>query len=67
MQRVTTDGENAIAPAVPELIKKQDHTPVQRKGGKDAEPGLRFPPQVSLRSDNSLPLDNSQCFLCVSG
>lgn len=29
MQRVTTDGESVIAPEVPELIKKQDHTPVQ--------------------------------------
>lgn len=29
VQRVTTDGESVIAPEVPELIKKQDHTPVQ--------------------------------------
>lgn len=28
-----TDGENAIAPEVPELIKKQDHTPVRSRGG----------------------------------
>ncbi len=31
MQGVTTDGESVIAPEVPELIKKQDHTPVQSK------------------------------------
>ena len=31
MQRVTTDGERVIAPEVPELIKKQDHTPVQSR------------------------------------
>lgn len=31
MQRVTTDGESVIAPEVPELINKQDHTPVQSK------------------------------------
>lgn len=45
MQRVTTDGESVIAPEVPELIKKQDHTPVQswerrgarEGGGEDAE------------------------------
>lgn len=40
VQRVTTDGESVIAPEVPELIKKQDHTPVQStergavKGGR---------------------------------
>lgn len=48
---VTTDGESVIAPEVPELINKQDHTPVQSrqrggavKGGgeEDAEPGRRF-------------------------
>lgn len=46
MQRVTTDGESAIAPEVAELINKQDHTPVQsrergavRAGGEeDADP-----------------------------
>lgn len=31
MQRVITDGESVIAPEVPELIKKQDHTPVQSR------------------------------------
>lgn len=31
VQRFTTDGERTIAPAVPELIKKQDHTPVQSR------------------------------------
>lgn len=40
---------SVIAPAVPELIKKQDHTPVQRgvqwgEGGKNAEPGSLPPP-----------------------
>lgn len=50
MQRVTTDGESAIAPEVPELIKKQDHTPVQssergegrsegREGGEEGRRG----------------------------
>lgn len=47
VQRVITDGESVIAPEVPELIKKQDHTPVQSRErgavrGGDAEPGLRF-------------------------
>lgn len=50
MQRVTTDGESVIAPEVPELIKKQDHTPVQssergegrsegREGGEEGRRG----------------------------
>lgn len=29
VQRVSIDGRHEIAPEVPELIKKQDHTPVQ--------------------------------------
>lgn len=38
VQRVTTDGESVIAPEVPELIKKQDHTPVQsRERGGSSE------------------------------
>lgn len=41
MQKVTTDGESAIAPAVPELIKKQDHTPVQSREGKAVREGSR--------------------------
>lgn len=35
MQKVSTDGERAIAPVVPELIKKQDHTPVQSSEGAE--------------------------------
>lgn len=31
VQGVTTDGESVIAPEVPELIRKQDHTPVQSR------------------------------------
>lgn len=51
VQGVTTDGESVIAPEVPKLIKKQDHTPVQRwerrgvKGreeGRICRAGLRF-------------------------
>lgn len=72
MQRVTTDGESVIAPEVPELIKKQDHTLVQSKereavegGGEDAEPGLRFFTSVSVRFEDSLPSENYKSFLCV--
>lgn len=35
VQKVSTDGERAIAPVVPELIKKQDHTPVQSSEGAE--------------------------------
>lgn len=35
VQKVSTDGEKAIAPVVPELIKKQDHTPVQSSEGAE--------------------------------
>lgn len=42
MQKVTTDGESAITPAVPVLIKKQDHTPVQsRERGAVREEGRK--------------------------
>lgn len=35
MEKVSTDGQRAIAPVVPELIKKQDHTPVQSSEGAE--------------------------------
>lgn len=74
MQRVTTDGESVIAPEVPELIKKQDHTPVQssergegrsegreegRRGGRRAWMEI-FHLSVTLRSDESPPLEKKK-------
>lgn len=44
MQAVTTDGGSVIAPEVPELIKKQDHTPVQSKergAGREGGGGMQ--------------------------
>lgn len=35
MEKVSTDGQRASAPVVPELIKKQDHTPVQSSEGAE--------------------------------
>lgn len=37
MKKVSTDGQRAIAPVVPELIKKQDHTPVQSSEGAERQ------------------------------
>lgn len=74
VQRVTTDGESVIAPEVPELIKKQDHTPVQssergegrsegreegRRGGRRAWMEI-FHLSVTLRSDESPPLEKKK-------
>lgn len=39
VQKVTTDGERPTAAVAAELIKKQDHTPVQSSAG--AERGLQ--------------------------
>lgn len=42
---VITDGESVIAPEVPELIKKQDHTPVQsrKRGSSEGREEGRMP------------------------
>lgn len=42
VQGVTTDGESVIAPEVPELIKKQDHTPVQSRQRRAVKGGRRM-------------------------
>lgn len=78
VQRFTTDGERAIAPAVPELIKKQDHTLVQSRergavmeGRKGCRAWTNTPPpnpKVLLRSDNSPPMEILYpSFVCLGG